>query len=151
MFAACSLLSLPKKALQIGWLKWSKFIVSQVLATGLWARICSQAFPWLLVVCWPSSVFLGLWKHHLNLFLHLHMAFSLILCVCLQIPPFLFFNFLLSFFYWSIVDLQCCVSFCFTVKWISYRYKNIYLHSFFRFYSHIGHYGVLGRGRCAIQ
>ena len=23
-------------------------------------------------------------------------------------------------FYWSIVDLQCCVSFCFIAKWISY-------------------------------
>ena len=35
---------------------------------------------------------------------------------------------LLKKFYWSIVDLQCCVSFCHTVKWISYMYT--YVHSF---------------------
>ena len=34
-----------------------------------------------------------------------------------------FFN-----FYWSIVDLQCCVSFRCTAKWIIYTYA--YIHSF---------------------
>ena len=37
--------------------------------------------------------------------------------------PFFFF-----FFNWSIVDLKCCVSFCWTAKWISYTYT--YIHSF---------------------
>ena len=31
-------------------------------------------------------------------------------------------------FYWSIVDLQCCIGFRCTAKWISYTY--IYIHSF---------------------
>ena len=40
-------------------------------------------------------------------------------------------------------DLQCCVSFTCTAKWVSYIYT--YMHSFFRFFSHIGYYRVLNR------
>ena len=40
-----------------------------------------------------------------------------------------FFNVcILINFYWSIVDLPCCVSFRCTAKWISYTYR--YIHSF---------------------
>lgn len=38
-----------------------------------------------LMVCWLSLVFLGLWKHYLDLCLHLHMAFSLCACLYVQI------------------------------------------------------------------
>ena len=51
-----------------------------------------------------------------------------------------FFN-----FYWSIVDLQCCVG---TEKWTGYTYT--YIHSF-RFFFHTGHYRVLSIVPCAIQ
>ena len=33
---------------------------------------------------------------------------------------------MLSFFLnWSIITLQCCVSFCYTMKWVSYMYTYI--------------------------
>ena len=44
---------------------------------------------------------------------------------------------LLKLFYWSIVDLQCCISFWCTEKWFSlYTYIHI-------FFSHSFHYGLL--------
>ena len=49
-----------------------------------------------------------------------------------NIPFYFLFN-----FYWSRIDLRCCVSFSCTAKWVSYTYT--YIHSF-RFFSHIGHY-----------
>ena len=30
-------------------------------------------------------------------------------------------------FYWSIVDLQCCVNFCYIAKWSSYIYIYVYI------------------------
>ena len=32
-----------------------------------------------------------------------------------------------NLFYWNIVDLQCCVNFCYTAKWLSYTYVYSFL------------------------
>ena len=45
------------------------------------------------------------------------------------------FLFLFFSFYWSIVHLQCSVSFCCTAEWFSYTYRHILFHILF-------HYGL---------
>ena len=56
-----------------------------------------------------------------------------------------FLNFLNFILYWSIVAFQCC--FRCTAEWLSYTY--ICIRSFFRFFAHIGYYGILSF--CAIR
>ena len=50
-------------------------------------------------------------------------------------------------FYWSIVDLQYCISFRCTAKWFSYTYIYLSTFFFFRFFDHKSH----SRFRCAVQ
>ena len=39
-----------------------------------------------------------------------------------------------SFFYWSLVDLQCCVSLRWIAKWFSYTYIHTYIHTYIYIY-----------------
>ena len=69
-----------------------------------------------------------------------------------KVMPFIFHIFfqlnLIFILYWSIVDLQYCVSFRCTATWFGYTYIYPF---FFRFFSHVGYYGILTRVLWAIQ
>ena len=54
---------------------------------------------------------------------------------------------------WNIIDLQCCVSFRYAVKWFNYILYYIHPQNifFFRFFSIISYYRILNIASCAIQ
>ena len=53
------------------------------------------------------------------------------------------------FFFWIMVNLQCCVSFRCTVQWFSYTHTHICY--FFKFFSIIAYYRILSRVPCIIH
>ena len=56
--------------------------------------------------------------------------FTYLLVICMfSLEKYLFRTFA-HFFYWSMVDLQCCINFCCTVKWQLYIYIHSFLYSF---------------------
>ena len=59
----------------------------------------------------------------------------------------LWFLMSLYFFHWSRVDLQCCVIFRYTAKWIIY----IYIYTIFIFFSFIGYFKILNIVPCVIR
>ena len=84
-----------------------------------WTLLCKWD-KWLCVEGFSAETHLGL---EVNLTLSVSFSgSSLPLNKDLLLLPFdlcLFFFYFLNF-YWSIADLQCCISFRYTAKWISY-------------------------------
>lgn len=60
----------------------SSFLLKAVSSLSYLIR--SMHHCWLLVLCWKSLVFLGLWQQNSDF----HTAVSLCACLCVQIPPF---------------------------------------------------------------
>ena len=97
-------------------------LLAQDLVQGTCRVVCTSPSAWSSFVSIPLLIFSILFLSH-----------------CPS-RTFLFFPFI-NFFNWSVVDLECCVSFRCTVKWFShtYIYTHIYINlSFFRLFSIIG-------------
>ena len=67
-------------------------------------------------------------------------------CCFIDICAFwVWFAFFKKKFYWK-VHLQCCISFCCTIKWVSYTYVCINMYSFLKaFSSIIAYYKIVSR------
>ena len=63
-------------------------------------------------------------------------------CKWEAVPVSLTIRLFLFYFYWSIVDWQCCVNFCCSAKWFSYTHTNTHTHTHTHILLHIlFHYG----------
>ena len=88
------------------------------------SELCLWPTPWLTAMldCWPTKRGQGIEPTSSWILVRLISA-----VIQGEIPNFRYFK----KFYWSIVDLQCHISFRCTEKWISYSYT--YIHSFFSY------------------
>ena len=55
----------------------------------------------------------------------------------------LFADAMIFFFHWSIINLQCCVSFWCTANWFNYTYIQLYMYTYFFLFHILFHYSLL--------
>ena len=120
-------------------LTFSRHLAHGIVHTNLTTRICWVS-DW--VNEWMSVL-------HVNSWVSTHFYFSTNIAF---IPSLSFFSsfiiiFLHLLFYWSIVDLQCCVNFCCTAERLSYTHICILIHTLF----HTVYPRILNIVHCAVQ
>ena len=85
-------------------------------------------------------------------YVSLSLSLYVYICTCIHTHIYAKVNihshvFFLNWFFWGIVTLQCCFSFCSAAKWISY----IHLYPFFfGFHSNLSHHRELSSITCCI-
>ena len=85
----------------------------------------------LLVESWPNIFLIFKWNYLIITY------YPSYFCIILQLGSSEYLNicnrrgaFFINIFYWSIVDLQCHVSFCCIAKWFSYTYISFFSYPF---------------------
>ena len=110
------------------WTEYPKWFFWKAVSFKWILKYPSVAGPWIAQCCTKWVLYLCGWEPLQKL----HYAPSKYFQVCSgdgEVTLFLFLLFLISF-YWYIVDLQCCVSFRCSAKWLSYTCINSFLDSF---------------------
>ena len=108
------------------------------MAYILSARHCAKCFVSAIIhpiqlVC--RRIFLSLLLKKRSLGQVYRCKYTMPTYMCFSLFIYLFLLSLLKILNWSLVDLQCCVSFCSTTKWFSFTY--IYIPFYILF-----HYGL---------
>ena len=149
----------------IGWCSslWIFPVCSKIYAIAAWAKCLTlHSCSIFHLISWGtnsiSSSASNLANDYSNIFLLTNQQWQLfnccqwILCMMDSVSDiqFTWFN---LFFYWSMVNSQCCANFCHTTKWLSYTHTHTHTHThtIFILFSVVVYPRGLGIVPCALQ